>query len=351
MCQGYYRHDKGYTPDWPGMDRFEGRIVHPQTWPDDLDLAGKRVIVIGSGATAATVVPNIANVCAHVTVLQRSPTFFVAKRNANELADTLRELDVDPVWIHEIVRRKLLHDQRVVAQLAVEAPELVRDELINAVTALLPEGYDVAKHFTPKYRPWQQRLAFVPDGDLFAAISDGEASIVTDEIDTFTETGILTVGGEHLDAEVIITATGFNLSVLGGITFTIDGRTLDVHDTVTYRGMMFTGVPNLLWVFGYFRASWTLRADLLGDFTCRLLRHMDALGARQVTPVLRSADAEMALDDWIDPEDFNPNYLMRDMHLMPRRGDTCEWQHTQDYWTEKDALPAVDLDDGCLIYR
>jgi cation diffusion facilitator CzcD-associated flavoprotein CzcO len=350
MCQGYYRHAQGYTPNWPGMERFTGQIVHPQTWPDDLDLTDKRVIVIGSGATAATVVPNIANVCAHVTVLQRSPTFFVAKRNANELADTLRELDVDPVWIHEIVRRKVLHDQRAVAQLAADFPDLVRDELIKGIQDLLPEGFDMAKHFTPKYRPWQQRLAFVPDGDLFTAISDGKASVVTDEIETFTEKGILTLGGEELIADVIVTATGFNLSVLGDIAFTVDGTVLDVHDTVTYRGMMFTGVPNLLWVFGYFRASWTLRADLLGDFTCRLLRHMEELGARQVTPALRASDADMVLGDWIDPENFNPNYLMRDMHLMPRRGDKVEWEHTQDYWAEKDALPLVDLDDGCLIY-
>jgi cation diffusion facilitator CzcD-associated flavoprotein CzcO len=257
---------------------------------------------------------------------------------------------VDPVWIHEIVRRKVLHDQRAVAQLAADFPDLVRDELIKGIQDLLPEGFDMAKHFTPKYRPWQQRLAFVPDGDLFTAISDGKASVVTDEIETFTEKGILTLGGEELIADVIVTATGFNLSVLGDIAFTVDGKVLDVHDTVTYRGMMFTGVPNLLWVFGYFRASWTLRADLLGDFTCRLLRHMEELGARQVTPALRASDADMVLGDWIDPENFNPNYLMRDMHLMPRRGDKVEWEHTQDYWAEKDALPLVDLDDGCLIY-
>jgi cation diffusion facilitator CzcD-associated flavoprotein CzcO len=351
MCQGYYRHDQGYMPTWPGMERFTGRIIHPQTWPDDLDLTDQRVVVIGSGATAATIVPNIANTCAHVTVLQRSPTFFVAKRNANELADTLREIDIDPVWIHEIVRRKILHDQQVLTQLAQEVPDFVRDELIKGVTELLPEGFDVKKHFTPTYRPWQQRVAFVPDGDLFTGIREGRTSIVTDEIETFTETGIRTKGGEDLIADVVITATGFNLSVLGGIAFTVDGRALDLSETVTYRGMMFTGVPNLLWVFGYFRASWTLRADLLGDFTCRLLKHMDGLGATRVTPQLRSIDADMALGAWVDPENFNPNYLLRGMHLMPKRGDKPEWQHSQDYWVEKDALPAVDLDDGCLVYE
>jgi cation diffusion facilitator CzcD-associated flavoprotein CzcO len=349
MCQGYYRHEEGYTPTWPGMDRFTGRIVHPQTWPKDLDLTGKRVVVIGSGATAATLVPAIAGDCEHVTMLQRSPTYFRAARNANDLADVLREIEIDETWIHEIVRRKLLHDQHVMTQMVLQFPEEAKAELIRGVQELLPEGYDLS-HFTPRYRPWQQRLAFVPDGDLFAGIREGKASVVTDEIDTFTETGIRTVGGIDLPADVIITATGFNMSVLGDIAFTIDGRPLDLAETVTYRGMMFTGVPNLLWVFGYFRASWTLRADLIGDFTCRLLRHMDELGARSVTPQLRPEDADMPLLPWHDPEDFNPNYLMRSVHLLPRRGDKAEWRHTQDYWTEKTALPAADLDDGCLRY-
>ncbi len=351
MCQGYYRHSKGYTPEWPGMERFQGRIVHPQTWPDDLDLHGKRVIVIGSGATAATLVPNIAGDCEHVTVLQRSPTYFWPSRNANELADTLRELAVDETWIHEIVRRKILHDQAAVTQLCIDYPDLAKEELIKGVAALLPEGYDVERHFTPRYRPWQQRLAFVPDGDLFAGIREGKASMVTDEIDTFTETGIRTKGGEDLVADVIITATGFDLCIFGDIAFSIDGHPLDLSQTVTYRGMMFTGVPNLVWVFGYFRASWTLRADLISDFVCRLLHHMHERGAEVVTPALRPQDAGMPILPWIDPENFNPNYLMRGMHLLPRRGDKPEWQHTQDYWTEKDALPAADLDDGCLVYE
>ncbi|HRA85777.1 MAG TPA: NAD(P)/FAD-dependent oxidoreductase [Ilumatobacteraceae bacterium] len=351
MCQGYYRHSEGYTPEWPGMDRFQGRIVHPQTWPDDLDLTGKKVICIGSGATTATVVPAIAGQCEHVTVLQRSPTYFWTGRNANELADTLRELEIDETWIHEIVRRKVLHDQQMVTQLAFDEPEMIKTELLNIVRSLLPEGYDVDKHFTPKYRPWQQRLAFVPDGDLFAGISAGKASMVTDEIDTFTETGIRTKSGEELEADVILTATGFNLSVLGDIEFTLDGTPLNLADTVTYRGMMFTGVPNLLWVFGYFRASWTLRADLISDLVCRLLHHMDELGAQRVTPALRSQDADMAIGPWMDPSNFNPNYLMRSMHLLPKAGNKPEWRHTQDYWYEKEALPAADLDDGCLVYE
>ena len=351
MCQGYYRHEKGYTPDWPGMDDFDGEIVHPQTWPSDIDLSGKQVLVIGSGATAATLVPAIADECEHVTMLQRSPTYFVSRPNSNEVADMLRDLDIPEEWTHEIVRRKVLKDQAEITRLSFEHPEMVRDELLRLVAEELPEGYDIATHFTPRYRPWQQRLAMVPDGDLFKGISSGKASVVTDEIETFNDKGILTKSGEQLSADVIITATGFDLSVLGDIQFTVDGTAVNYADTVTYRGMMFTGVPNLVWVFGYFRASWTLRADLLGDFVCRLLHHMDDLGVQKVTPRLRPEDAEMELGSWIDPENFNPGYLTRSQHLMPRRGSKPEWQHTQDYWLEKDALPAVDLDDGCLIYE
>jgi cation diffusion facilitator CzcD-associated flavoprotein CzcO len=350
MCQGYYRHAEGYTPDWPGVERFEGEIVHPQTWPEDLDLTDKRVIVIGSGATTATLVPAIAGACEHVTVLQRSPTYFWSGRNSNELADTLRELDIPEEWIHEIVRRKILHDQHAVTRLSIEAPDIVKAELIKGVREQLDPDYDVERHFTPAYRPWQQRLAFVPDGDLFTGIRSGKASMVTDEIETFTEHGIRTRSGEELVADVIVTATGFNLSVMGDEPFTVDGRPVDRADTVTYRGMMFTGVPNLVWIFGYFRASWTLRVDLIGDFVCRLLAHMDELGAHSVVPALRDEDADMPRLSWIDPDNFNPGYLMRSVDLLPKRGDKPEWQHTQDYWTEKDALPAADLDDGCLRF-
>lgn len=350
MCQGYYRHAEGYTPDWPGMDAYQGRIVHPQTWPEDLDYEGQRVLVIGSGATTATLVPAIAERCEHVTVLQRSPTYFWSGRNVNELADTLRELDVPEEWTHEIVRRKILKDQEAVTRLSFEAPDLLRDELIKGVREQLPPDYDVDTHFTPKYRPWQQRLAFVPDGDLFAGIRSGKASMVTDEIETFTETGVRTKGGETIDADIVVTATGFDLSVLGDIAFTIDGAPLDLADTVTYRGMMFTGVPNLVWIFGYFRASWTLRVDLVCDLVCRMLAHMEALGVERVTPQLRPEDLAEPHRSWMDPDNFNPGYLQRSVDLMPKRLDKPEWQHTQDYWTEKDALPAVDLDDGCLRY-
>jgi cation diffusion facilitator CzcD-associated flavoprotein CzcO len=351
MCQGYYRHSQGYTPEWDGMESFEGPIVHPQTWPEDLDYKDKNVVVIGSGATAATLIPAIAGDCAHVTMLQRSPTYFIPGRNVNELADQLRVLDIDESWIHEITRRKILHDQAAITQLSFEQPEVLKAELIKGVRHYLGPDFDVEKHFTPRYRPWQQRIAFVPDGDVFKGIASGKASVVTDEIDRFTERGIRLKSGEELEADIIVTATGFNLSVLGDINFAIDGQPLDFSKTVTYRGMMFTGVPNMLWIFGYFRASWTLRVDLLGDFVCRLLNHMEKKGLKRVEPVLRPEDEDMELLSWMDPENFNPNYLMRSMHLLPRRGDKPEWQHTQNYWTERHQIPAIDLDGAEFEYE
>ena len=349
MCQGYYRHQQGYTPDWPGMADFGGRIVHPQTWPDDLDYAGKRVIVIGSGATAATIIPAMAETAAHVTMVQRSPTYFLPAPNVNELADLLRMLDVDPAWIHEIVRRKMLHEQSELNRRSFEEPEAMKAELLEGVRALVGDE-TVSKHFTPRYRPWQQRLAFVPDGDMFQGIAAGKASVVTGDIARFTPTGLEMTSGETVDADIIVTATGFDLCILGDIDFTIDGAPLNFADTVTYRGMMFTGVPNMVWIFGYFRASWTLRVDIVADFVCRLLKHMDAKGAHRVEVRLRDEDRDMKLLPWIDADNFNPNYLMRSMHLLPRRGDKREWSHTQDYWREKDEFPRIDLDDKAFVY-
>jgi cation diffusion facilitator CzcD-associated flavoprotein CzcO len=350
MCQGYYRQNHGYTPQWDGMDSFNGRIVHPEDWPEDLDYKDKRVVVIGSGATAATLIPAIAPDCAHVTMLQRSPTFFRTGRNAIALAEELRVLGIEEKWIHEIVRRKILYEQAVFTKRSFEEPEKVKRELLGLVKAELPPDYDVETHFTPSYRPWRQRIAFVPDADLFKGISSGKASVETDEIERFTSAGIQLKSGKTLEADVIVTATGFHLNVLGDIEFSIDDKPLVFSDTVTYRGMMFTGVPNMVWVFGYFRASWTLRADLVADFVCRLLKHMDAKGVHRMTPALRPEDKDMPLLSWIDTENFNPGYIMRGMHLLPKRGDKPEWQHNQDYWAEKDEFPAIDLDDAAFVY-
>ena len=351
MCQGYYRHDQGYTPEWPGMEDYQGQIVHPQTWPEDLNYKGKNVLVIGSGATAATLVPAMAGDCGHITMLQRSPTYFAPAPNRNDIADMLRELEVPDEWTHEIVRRKILHDQQEVTRRSFEEPEALKAELIGAARQYLGEDFDVETHFTPKYRPWQQRLAFIPDGDLFQGIRSGKASVVTDQIDRFTAKGVLLKSGKEIEADIIVTATGFNLCVLGDIDFTVDGEKVDFADTVTYRGIMFTGVPNLVWVFGYFRASWTLRADLISEFVCRMFKHMDRLGAQVVTPRLRTADHNMPKLPWIDPDNFNPGYLTRSMHLMPKQGDREPWIFTQDYWKEKDEFPGADLEDGALVYE
>ena len=350
MCQGYYRHTEPYTPDWPGMSDFQGRIIHPQTWPQDLDYAGKTVVVIGSGATAATLIPAMAGTTRHITMLQRSPTFFRTGRNAIALADELRDLGVDETWIHEITRRRIMRDADAFTRQTFEDPAAARQVLLDAARAHLGPDFDIDTHFTPTYRPWRQRIAYIPDGDLFKAIAAGSASVVTDGIRRFDATGIQLASGKHLDADIIVTATGFHLSVLGDIAFSVDGAPLDFADTVTYRGMMFTGVPNLAWVFGYLRAAWTLRADLVADFVCRLINHMDARQARIVRVALRPEDEGMELLPWIDPENFNPGYLQRGLHLLPKCGTKPEWAHTQDHWLEKDALPGIDLEDAAFRY-
>jgi cation diffusion facilitator CzcD-associated flavoprotein CzcO len=351
MCQGYYRHDKGYRPNWPGLEEYTGELVHPQDWPSDLDLKGKRVIVIGSGATAATLVPNIASKCEHLTMLQRSPTYFYIDANRNELADTLRSLDIDPAWIHEIVRRKILHDQKIVTQLALAFPEEAKAELLKGVRDQVGPDYDIATHFTPRYRPWEQRIAFIPNGDLFKAVKSGKVEIVTDKIERFTPEGIRLESGPLLEAEVVITATGFNLCVLGDIAFTVDGVPLDASSKVTWRGLMVTGLPNLVWTFGYFRASWTLRVDLIGDFVCRLLKHMDAHGWRSVDPVLPADVTLSQLEPWSNGSNFAPGYMKRGAGLLPKRGPAPEWTHTQDYWDEKDELPKLDFDSSALRFE
>jgi len=350
MCQGYYRHGEGYKPEWDGMGEFHGEVLHPQEWPEEVDLKGKRVVVIGSGATAATLIPAIADDAASVTMLQRSPTYFMARPNTNELANTLRELDIPPEWTHEIVRRQIFKVTEQMRAASRGDPEQVKKMVVDSMTSQLPEGFDVDRHFTPSYRVWQQRLAILPDGDLFRAIREGKVSVVTDTIDRFTETGVRVGSGEHLEADVVITATGFDLSVMGDIDFVVDGKDIDPANLVTYRGIMFTELPNLAYVFGYFRASWTLRADIISDFVCRLLAHMEARGAKQVVPTLRAHDAQMALITWVDPANFNPGYMMRTMHRMPKQGDREPWTWGLEYQEEKAVLAGVDLEDGTLEY-
>jgi cation diffusion facilitator CzcD-associated flavoprotein CzcO len=350
MCQGYYDHEKPYVPDWKGLSDYKGHFVHAQLWDPATDVAGKRVLVIGSGATAATVVPAFCDAGAKVTMLQRSPTYFYCHPNQNELADRLRQIGIDEETVHRVVRAQIMYDQDVINKRCIEEPDVVFEELKMLVRAYAGEDFQFEPHFTPRYRPWQQRLAFCPNGDLFQHAAAGNVQVYTDTIDRFTEKGVLTASGELLEADIIVACTGFRLSVMGDIPFSIDGTSVNWHDTVNYRGMMFTGVPNLLWVMGYFRASWTLRVDMLGDFVCKLLKHMDEIGAKRVDVALRPEDEGMELLPWIDKDNFNPGYLMRGLDQLPRRGAKPEWRHNQDYWREREEIPTIDLDGAEFLY-
>jgi cation diffusion facilitator CzcD-associated flavoprotein CzcO len=351
MCQGYYNHEKPYRPEWPGLDGFRGLLVHPQSWPADLDLTGKRVVVIGSGATAATLIPAIAKDAEHVTMLQRSPTYFLAKPTTDDLAKTLRALDVPAEWTHEILRRQSTLQTNWLARTSIEAPDEVHAYLMEGMRPLLPEGFDIEKHLTPRYRPWQQRIAVVPDGDLFAALREGTASIVTDTIETFTEHGIKVGSGEEIPADVVVTATGFNLSVFGDVAFTVDDEPVDFAERVTWRGMMISGVPNMAYMFGYFRHSWTLRVDLTADVMARLFETMREKGATVVIPTLLPEELDMPKRPWSDPENFNAGYVMRSQHNLFKQGDHEPWLHMQEHAEERESLPKADLDDGTLVYR
>ena len=351
MCSGYYDHDQSYTPQWPGMDSFQGRIVHPQHWPQDLDCTGKRVVVIGSGATAATLIPALVDQVAHVTMLQRSPTFFSAQPRAHPLEGPLRALDLPDTWIHEIMRRAHLARNAEVVRMSFDKPQDLRAFFLDQARTQLPEGFDVDKHFNPRYRPWQQRVALIPDGDLFTAIRSGKASVVTDNIDCFDATGIQLTGGERLDADIVVSATGFNMSVMGGVPFSVDGEAVDFSQRVAWRGMMVEGVPNMAYVMGYLRASWTLRLDMVCDLVCRVLDHMQTQGHGQVVPTVHGEDADMPRLPWMDPENFNAGYVQRAQHRMLRQGDRHPWKNGLEYYEEKNLLPAVQADDSTLAYR
>jgi cation diffusion facilitator CzcD-associated flavoprotein CzcO len=282
--------------------------------------------------------------------LQRSPTWFFCSPNRNELADRLRQIGIDEETVHRVVRAQVMYDQDVLTRRCLEEPDAVAEDLKALVRAYAGEDFAFEPHFTPHYRPWQQRLAYCPDGDLFRHAAAGRVKVVTDTIDRFTQNGVLTASGEQLEADIVVACTGFRLSVMGEIPFTVDGQRVEWSDTVNYRGMMFTGVPNLVWVMGYFRASWTLRVDLMGDFVCRLLKHMDAQSVKKVEVALRPDDQGMAILPWIEPDNFNPGYLQRGLDQMPRRGAKPEWRHNQDYWLEREAIPAIDLDGAEFVY-
>ncbi|HEX4061320.1 MAG TPA: NAD(P)/FAD-dependent oxidoreductase [Streptosporangiaceae bacterium] len=324
-CSGYYRYDQGYLPHFEGTDRFRGQIIHPQHWPDDLDYSGQRVVVIGSGATAVTLVPAMTDKAAHVTMLQRSPTYILSVPGTDPLANGLRKLLGDR-FSYPITRWKNVLLATTIFQLSRRRPALMKKLIRAGVARQLPEGYDVDTHFKPRYNPWDQRLCLVPDGDLFKAIRHGRASVVTDGIDTFTETGLALASGEHLDADIIVTATGLNLLLLGGMTLTVDGRPVVAPQTLAYKGMMLSGVPNFAFTIGYTNASWTLKADLVSGYVCRLLAHMDARGYRQCVPV--DNDPDMTRRPLMD---FMAGYVLRSIDQLPKSGANAPWRLGMNY--------------------
>ena len=347
MCSGYYSYDAGYTPPLPGLEEFSGKVVHPQAWPPDLDYAGKRVVIVGSGATAMTLVPAMADRAAHVTMLQRSPTYVVSAPDQDPIANTLRKVLPDRV-AYGITRKKNVALQQFMYGRTRTQPEKVKQTLLKRVREELGESYDVDTHFTPRYNPWDQRMCLVPNSDLFKAIRDGKASVVTDHIETFDETGITLQSGEHLDADVIVTATGLNLVTLGEMAFFVDGEQVDFSRTWTYKGMAYSDVPNLVSTFGYINASWTLRADLTSEYVCRLLNHLRSTGTVQCTPRLRPSDANMPERPWID--DFSAGYMQRVMDRFPKQGDREPWINPQNYSRDKKLFRKAPLDDGCMQF-
>jgi cation diffusion facilitator CzcD-associated flavoprotein CzcO len=347
MCAGYYSYAAGNTPAFKGRERFGGAIVHPQQWPDDLDYRGKKVVVIGSGATAVTLVPVLARAASHVVMLQRSPTYMFAAPATDKIALLLRRL-LPRRLAYGITRWKNINFQRLTYRLARNRPEWVRKLLADRVHAALGPGFDVEKHFNPRYQPWDQRLCLVSDGDLFKAIRSGRVSMVTDQVESFTEQGILLQSGAQITADIVVTATGLNPTALGEATFSVDGEEVDISRRFTYRGVMLSDVPNLASVFGYINASWTLRADLVAEYVCRLLQHMDRTGMLQCTPRLRPEDRDMARRPII--EGFNAGYIKRMLPLYPRQGDRAPWTSPQDYAKDKKMFRYVTLEDGVLQF-
>jgi cation diffusion facilitator CzcD-associated flavoprotein CzcO len=343
-CSGYYRYDEGYTPEFEGVERFPGPVIHPQHWPEDLDYSGKRVVVIGSGATAVTLVPAIAERAAHVTMLQRSPTYIASLPAQDRLAGWLRR-HLPERAAYAIVRWKNVLIQTAFYQLSRRRPQMIKRFIRKGVERSLPAGYDVDKHFKPHYDPWDQRMCLVPDGDLFRAISRGEASVVTDRIASFTERGIALESGEDLEADVIVTATGLNLLFLGGMALKVDGEPVDIPGKMTYKGMMLSGVPNMAFTVGYTNASWTLKADLTSEYVCRLLRHMDAHGYRRCVPEVDPSVTEQPLLD------FTSSYVQRSLDEFPKQGSVEPWKLRQNYVFDIRTIRRGPLDDGAMRFE
>ena len=343
-CSGYYRYDRGYLPDFAGMDDFGGTIVHPQQWPEDLDYAGKRVVVIGSGATAVTLVPSLAKTAGHVTMLQRSPTYIASMAESSPVAALLRKVLPKKLagtvakWFHAITTQAFY-------VLSKKRPSFVKRMIRKGLERSLPAGYDIDTHFTPRYDPWDQRFCVVPDGDLFKAIGEGTAEVVTDHIDRFTANGIRLESGRELDADIIVTATGLELLFLGGIELVVDGEKVDVGDRLTYKGMMLEGVPNLAIAVGYTNASWTLKCDLTCDYVTRVLNHLHDAGLRQATPVNHDASVSSA-----PLLGLTSGYVLRSADAFPKQGTRFPWQVHQSYLRDYRAMKLSGLQDDAMVF-
>jgi cation diffusion facilitator CzcD-associated flavoprotein CzcO len=344
MCSGYYDYGAGYQPDFPGLAQFGGRMVHPQKWPEDLDYEGRKVVVIGSGATAVTLVPAMAEKAAHVTMLQRSPTWMVARPSVDPVNTRLRRrLPLNLAL--KLTRWKNVLMGMYVFRLCKRSPQRMRELLLGGVRQALGPKADIATHFTPRYNPWEQRLCLVPDGDFFKAINKGNASVVTDQIESFTETGLKLKSGAALDADIVVSATGLQLAVLGKTVLYVDGQRVEPSRTVNYKGLMYSGVPNLANTFGYTNASWTLKADLTAQFVCRLLNHMRKTGARTCVPP--AAGDDMQLLPWVD---FSSGYFQRAADLLPRQGAAKPWKLNQNYLSDLFAMRFGAVADGVLKF-
>lgn len=344
VCSGYYRYDAGHTPAFEGTADFTGRIVHPQHWPDDLDCSGKRVVVIGSGATAMTLVPELAKTAAHVTLLQRSPTYVVSRPGEDRMAQRMARV-LPRRWAHGLTRWKNVLLSSLLYQLSRRRPEGVKKLLLGAVRHALPPGYDVATHFTPRYGPWDQRLCVVPDGDLFRALRSGRASMATDTVERFMPGGLRLASGAELQADVIVTATGLEMQVMGGMTLAVDGRRIDPARTFNYKGLMYSDVPNMASIFGYTNASWTLKSDLAALYVCRLLNHMAQRGYAVCTP--RAGGVEATGEPWLD---LSSGYVRRAMDRFPQQGARAPWRLNQNYLRDIAALRFGAVNDGVMVF-
>jgi cation diffusion facilitator CzcD-associated flavoprotein CzcO len=344
LCTGYYDYEKGYTPEWAGVDRFNGTLVHPQKWPEDLDYTDKRVVVIGSGATAVTLVPAMAERAKHVTMLQRSPTYVVNLPAQDKIANTLRR-HLPMKTAYALTRWKNVFLQMFFYNLARANPEYFKKMVMKGVRHQLGRDYDV-KHFTPAYNPWDQRLCLVPDADLFNSIREGKSSVVTDEIDTFTEKGIRLRSGEELEADIIVTATGLNMRLMAGLQLVVDGKPVEMPKTMAYKGMMYSDVPNLASAFGYTNASWTLKCDLTSEYVCRLINYMDEHGYAKCTP--RRTDPSVVDEPAID---FSSGYVQRALPSLPRQGSKTPWRLHQNYALDLLGVRYSDVNDGTMEFR